>query len=66
VGALTGKESSHLKDFYVTWDGQMNENELTRRIMECKSKGVRGRGRPILGWMVGVGDELSKLGSKEW
>ena len=36
----------------------MDENELGRRNVECKTELVRSRGRPMLGWM---GEDLRVL-----
>ena len=44
----------------------MDENELARRIMECKLEGVRNSGRPKLRLVDGTDENLSKLGIKGW
>ena len=44
----------------------MVENEMTRRIMECKQEGVRSRERPKLSWLDGVIEDLNRFGIKGW
>ena len=51
----------------LRWAGHvksMEENEFLRRIMECKPAGIRNRGKSMLRWMNGVGENLSGLGIK--
>jgi hypothetical protein len=44
----------------------MSDNEMPRRIMECKPEGRRSVGRPRLRWKAGVEDDLRKLEVKNW
>jgi hypothetical protein len=44
----------------------MSENEMPRRIMECKPEGRWSVGRPRLRWKDGVDDDLRKLKIKNW
>ena len=39
----------------------MDENELARKIIECKPEGARSRGRPKLIWMGGRDEDLNEL-----
>ena len=43
----------------------MYENALNSRILGRKQEGIISRGRTELRCMVGMGEELSKLGIKE-
>jgi len=44
----------------------MNETRCVKKIFERKLEGRRGRGRPRLRWINNVGDNLRKLGVKQW
>jgi hypothetical protein len=44
----------------------MSDNEMPRRIMECKPEGRRSVGQPRLRWKDGVEDDLRKLKVKNW
>jgi hypothetical protein len=44
----------------------MSDNEVPRRIIECKPEGRRSAGRPGLRWKAGVEDDLRKLNIKNW
>jgi hypothetical protein len=44
----------------------MSDNEMPRRIMECKPEGQMSVGRPRLQWKDGVEDDLRKLNVKNW
>jgi hypothetical protein len=44
----------------------INDNEMPRRIMECKPEGRSSVGRPRLRWKDGVEDDLRKLNVKNW
>ena len=43
----------------------MGEQELPRRIMECKPEG-RNIGRPRLRWLDGVVEDTRRTGVKQW
>jgi hypothetical protein len=45
---------------------RMSDNEMPRRIMECKPEGRRSFGRPGLRWKAEVEDDLRKLNVKNW
>jgi len=53
----------------LEWLGRvsrMNETRYVKKIFEGKLEGRRGRGRPRLGWINDVEDDLRKLGVKQW
>jgi hypothetical protein len=45
---------------------RMNETRSVKKILEGKSEGRRGRGRPRLRWMNDVENDLRKLGVQRW
>ena len=45
---------------------RMNETRSVKKIFEGKLEGRRRKGRPRLGWINDVEDDLRKLGVKRW
>jgi hypothetical protein len=45
---------------------RMNETRSVKKILEGKSEGRRGRGRPKLRWINDVEADLRKFGVKRW
>jgi hypothetical protein len=44
----------------------MNEARIVKKIFEENLEGRRGRGRPRLGWINNVEEDLRMLGVKRW
>ena len=47
-------------------DGQSNNDEMVKRIMEGKPEGRRGVGRPCSRWRDAVQEDLKKLKIQNW
>ena len=62
---IDSKLSDRAEQRTLRWFGhmeRMNEERLTKRVMNSKAEGVAARGRPKLGWEEGVKNSLHKRG----
>ena len=60
-----GTLSERMDKRVLSWFGhveRMEENRLTKRVYKSSAEGVRGRGRPKLGWMDGVKRAVEERG----
>ena len=44
----------------------MSDEDILKRIMDCKPEGRKRTGRPKLRWIKGVLEKIKKLGVKNW
>jgi hypothetical protein len=60
---------TYIKINRLRWAGhviRLEEQSLTRRVLNAVVEGRRQRGRPKLRWEDGVMDDARKLGERNW